>query len=502
MAQPVGKFVMVALALGTVLVSLDASAMNVALPSVQREFDATSANLQLIVVAYMIAMASCTLPIGAISDRVGRKPIYITGLIGFILGSALCGFSWNIEILIAARVVQGFGAATIFGLALAILTDSSDRASVPKIVAMWTTVSIVATSAGPFVGGLLVTTFGWRSVFFINIPLTIFVMIVSMVALKDDRKVQTKRLKLTGGVLIALTLSCFTWAIMQMQQFGFTSSKALLPLLLAILILAVLVFEQRHTDDPLVQWGSLKRSPIAACLGLSLVLALALSGSLYQMSIFTQSVLGFSPVLAGTVTLATSAAMAVLAPLVPKLLKVFGAALPFMVAILVAAIGMYLLGQLNPSSTLTWVIMGLLILGVGLGIADPVLSAISMQSSSGSDSGAVSGSLGLVSQVGGILGITVMGGLTTSVAVSTWSNSGGDSSLDALVGVGDISGVAAQAGQAARDLAATSYSSGVSITFIVGAVLLAIAGVLALALLPKKPLDSDVEVSTTLPMPR
>lgn len=500
MAQPTGRFVMVALALGTVLVSIDSSAMNVALPSVQRDFDATSANLQLIVVAYMIAMAACTLPIGAISDRVGRKPMYITGLVGFIVGSALCAISWNVEILIAARVVQGFGGAAIYGLALAILTDNADRARVPKIVAMWTTISIVASSAGPFVGGVLVTTFGWRSVFWINIPLAVLVLIVAIAALKDDHKVQDQRMKLTGGVLIALTLSCLTWAIMQMQQFGFISLEALLPLVIAILVLALLVFEQRHTTIPLLQWSSLKRSPIPVALTLSLLLALALSGALYQMSLFTQNILGFSPTLAGTIMLTTSVAMAVLAPLAPKLLQVLGAALPVMIAMLIAAVGMLLLGQLNPSSTLTFIIFGLLILGIGLGISNPIISAIAMQSSGGSGGGAVSGSLGLVSQVGSVLGITVMGGLTTSVAIATWGNSGGDPALDALVGVGNVSGVAAQAGQSARDLAATSYASGVNITFVAGAVILAVTALLALALLPKKPLNSDAETPVRVPV--
>lgn len=501
MAQPTGRFVMVALALGTVLVSIDTSAMNVALPSVQRDFDATSANLQLIVVAYMIAMAACTLPIAAISDRVGRKPMYIIGLACFIVGSTLCAISWNVEILIAARVVQGAGGAAIFGLALAILTDNAERARVPKIVALWTTISIVAGSAGPFVGGVLVTTLGWRSVFWIDIPLAIFVMIVAIAALKDDHKVQAQHMKLTGGVLIALTLSCFTWAILQMQQFGFISLKSLLPLLVAVLLLALLVLEQRHTSIPLLQWSSLKRSPIPASLTLFLLLSLALSGALYQMSIFTQNVLGFSPTLAGTVTLTASVAMAVLAPLAPKLMQALGAARPVMIAMLVAAVGMLLLGQLNPSSTLTWIIMGLLVLGIGLGISNPIISAIAMQSAGGSGSGAVSGSLGLMSQVGGIVGITVMGGLTTSVAIATWGNGGGDPSLDALVGVGDVNGVAAQAGQSARDLAANSYASGVSVTFIVGAAILVVAALLALALLPKRPLDSDVEIPAKVPMP-
>lgn len=484
--KPVGKFVMLALALGQVLVSLDSSAMTIALPSVQRDLDASSAGLQLIVVVYMIASAACTLPIAAISDRVGRKPMYITGLLGFIVGSALCAVAWSTEILIGARVVQGVGAAAIFGLALAILTDNAERSQVPKIVAIWMTVSTVAFSAGPFVGGILVSTLGWRSVFIINIPLTIVVLIVAMAALRDDRKVQTQRMKLTGGVLIALTLSVFTWAIIEMQQSGLASPKTLLPLLLSAVLLAVLVFEQRRTSDPLVQWGLLKRSPIPAALVLNLLLGLALSGAQFQISIFTQSVLGYSAALTGAITLSATVAMAGLAPFAPKLQHRLGAALPAMVAFLVTALGMLLLGMISPASTITWIIIGLLVLGIGLAIADPIVSAVAMQHAEATNAGAVSGSLGLMGQVGATLGITLMGGLTTSVALARWNGGGGDPSLDTLVGVGDVSGVTAQAGQIAGDLAAVSYSSGVSVTLTAGAVVMALAGLAALALLPKK----------------
>jgi DHA2 family methylenomycin A resistance protein-like MFS transporter len=134
-AQPVGKFVIVALAMGQVLVSLDATAMNIALPAVQNDLGASSSSLQLIIVSYMIASAACTLPIAAISDRVGRKHMYTGGLLGFIFGSGLCAIAWSTQILVIARVIQGIGAAAIFGLALAILTANVDRARVPKIVA-------------------------------------------------------------------------------------------------------------------------------------------------------------------------------------------------------------------------------------------------------------------------------------------------------------------------------------------------------------------------------
>jgi sugar phosphate permease len=170
-----------------------------------------------------------------------------------------------------------------------------------------------------------------------------------------------------------------------------------------------------------------------------------------------------------------------------------------MVALIIAAAAMVILAQLNPSSTLTFVMIGLLVLGIGIGIANPIISSIAMQSAGNSDTGAVSGSLGLVGSIGSILGITVMGGVTTRVALLEWEKNGGDSALNSFVDVGNLDGVTSQAGQAARDVAANSYSAGVNATFIAGAVILVIAALLAIAVLPKKPLDSDVEVPVIAP---
>jgi MFS family permease len=251
-------------------------------------------------------------------------------------------------------------------------------------------------------------------------------------------------------------------------------------------LLAILIFEQRHTDVPLVQWGLLKRSPIPASLALNLLLGLALSGTQYQMSIFTQNVLGYSAALAGTITLSATVAMAALAPFAPKLQYRLGAARPAMIAFLVTGLGMLLLGMSNPSSTISWIVLGLLVLGIGLAFADPIVSAVAMQNAEESNAGAVSGSLGLMGQVGATLGITLMGGLTTSVALSRWHKEDGNRVLDTLVGVGDLNGVEARGGKLARDLAATAYSSGVSVTLTAGAIVMTVSGLVALALLPRK----------------
>lgn len=474
-----------ALAAGQALVSLDASVLNVALPQVARTLDASAAQMQAIVVSYMIAAAAFTLPLAALGNRVGRGRVFLLGCALFTVGSLLCAVTPSAHALIIARGVQGLGAAGIAALALAILTESAPRERIPTMVGVWTSVSVGAAAAGPLVGGLLVTAAGWRAVFIINIPITLAVMAIARALLpRNDAVPGAPPVDWLAAALLSVSLGALAGGIAVSQSQTWSSPVVWGPLGLGCAAVLLLVWQQRRARVTLLDWRVLAGSPIPAALALFVLLGLVLSAAMYQESLFSQDVLLATPAIAGMLALGASVALVVLSPFTGRLSRRFPPAALTATGLLVAAASMAGLSRLGPGDSVVAVAAGLTVLGVGLGLAMPSVQAIAMACAPRAAGAEVSAGLNLASLVSSVLGISVLATVSATIAQAHWESSGGAPALAPDVAAGRFDGVAGAGGT--TQAAAASFTAGVSAALLIAAVGLTLAAGVALATLPRR----------------
>jgi EmrB/QacA subfamily drug resistance transporter len=485
---------LVALAAGQALVSLDASVLNIAMPEVRSTLDASPAQMQAIIVSYLIAAAAFTLPLAALGNRIGRARVFLIGCALFVVGSLICATAPTADVLIAARAIQGLGAAGMSALALAILVESAPRERIPGLIGLWTSVAVGAAAAGPLIGGLLVSAAGWRSVFWINVPIALGVLLAGRILLpRNDAVPGAPRVDWLAAALLAVALGLFAGGVALSQSLSWSSPLVLGAIVVAVVAAGALVAQQRRSMRPLVQWRVLGTVPLPAALLMFVLLGLVLSGAMYVESLFSQDVLDATPAVAGTLMLGASIAIAVLSPITGRLGRRTSPARLTGAGLAVAALAVGGLSRLGPGDPVAAVALGLTVLGVGLALAMPTVQSIAMSAGGPAAGAEVSAGLNLASLVSSVLGISVLATLTTTVAEGSWTASGGAAAYLDDVGAGDVADVAASAGAAAGDQAASAFATGVTTSLLVAAVGLFVAAVVAVVTLPRHPLAEAAE---------
>lgn len=486
-ARKLSPAVIGALAAGQFLVGLDASVATVALPRIQRDLDASAPQLQWVLMAYVVAGAALALPVGALGDRIGRKKLYLGGAALFAVGSLASALAPSMDLLIAARALQGIGAAALGSLALAMLTTSVDKDRIGSVVGIWTAVSTAAMALGPLIGGLLVQGVGWRWVFGINVPLALGVLVVAARKLPSREVRRPGQLEWIGSALLTIALISVSLGLNAAEQVGFASARVLVPVGLGLVVVGLAALQQRRASVQMLDWSQLRRSPVPAALVLSTILGLALSGSLFQLTLLLQNALRFSPAECGVITLGATVAFIVLSPLSGKMANRLGLGLLTCAGLGLAALGMLLLSRIDDSTTAITISLDLAVLGGGLGTAMPAVSAATMSAVDKDAAGSASGALNLAAQVASVLGIAIIGSIAMARIGASWDDAAGTSrqllELRPKVVAGDFEAVrsVAGAGQAAK--AAGVFTGGVAEAFRIGAAGLALAATAAPVLL-------------------
>ena len=396
--------------LGFVMIALDASAVNVALPAVGRGLGGSTAGLQWIVDAYMLMFAALLLSAGAFSDRLGASRLYAGGAVAFTVASVACGLAPSLGFLIGARLVQGSAAALMLPSSLALVRQAfPDAAARARAIAQWTMAGAAATAVGPVLGGTLTNSVGWRSIFFLNLP----VGVVLLVAMRRTARLSQRPapLDLPGQFTAILGLGALTYGTISGGASGFGRPQAWASVLLAVVSFAVFGTVERRAKEPMLPLGLLRDRVVAVCLAIGFVINAAYYGLIFVFGLFAQDVLGCSAVGAGLVFMPTAILCTITNLLSARAAARWGARTPVLAGQLACAAGLLVLLPVNGHTGAVELALLLLPLAGGLGFAVPSLTAMLLGGIAPERAGLAGGVLNSFRQTGGALAVAGFGAL-------------------------------------------------------------------------------------------
>ncbi|HEX9030406.1 MAG TPA: MFS transporter [Streptosporangiaceae bacterium] len=489
---------LVVLCVTLLLVSLDNTILNVALPSVVRELHATSTQLQWVVDAYAIVFAALLLPLGALGDRVGRKWVYLAGLVVFGGGSALAGWSGSPDRLTIARAVMGVGAAALMPCTLSILTNvfTSDRERA-KAIGFWAGTAGIGVALGPILGGFLLVHFWWGSVFLINVPIATAGLVAALFLVPNSKNPQASRPDVVGALLSLAGLGLLLWAIIEGPGRSWTSPLILGALAGAAVTIAGFIWWELRASHPMLPMRFFRNPRYSVAISALAMVMFALLGMFFLITQYLQFCLGFSPLRTGLAIGPVAIVLLVVAPLSELLVRRFGTKPLVAGGLLIVAVGFGLLSRTTAASSYTDFLPAFLLVGLGVGLALAPSTESIMGSLPREQAGVGSATSDTSLQIGGALGVAVLGTLLniryqnhlTPLLAGRHVPAGISKVILGSLG-GALAVAQREPGPAGDALAAAArhaFVSGMDLGLIVAAVVAAVAGLVVLAVLPSRP---------------
>ena len=400
---------LLAVCLGTFMLLVDVSVVNVALPPIGRDLGASFSGLQWVVDAYALALAALLLLVGALADVVGGKRTYLAGLVLFTLASLACGLAPSEEALIAARAVQGAGAAAMFATTIALLDGAYAGAARGVAFGVWGATNGAAVAAGPIVGGLLTEALSWRWAFFVNVPIAIAAVAIARRSLRESRAPRDRRVDWAGGAAFTLAAAAATFALLRADAVGWGSAQTLGCGALALAALLTFAAIERRARQPLLDLGLLRRGPLGGILLAGALYSAAAFGALVYASIWLQEARGLGPIATGLVMVPLAAVSFVVAALGGRRLHDWPASRVLAGGLALVALGDLLMAPLHGGSDWPALLLGLAVVGVGVGVISPTLPAAALAAVPGERGGMAAGALNTARQLGLALGIALLG---------------------------------------------------------------------------------------------
>jgi EmrB/QacA subfamily drug resistance transporter len=399
----------VATVLSSTIGFLDASVINVAVPAIGKEFGAAVGDLQWTVTGYLVTVAALLLVAGALSDRFGRRRILIIGLLITLVASAFCAVAPTALLLVAGRIVQGIGGALTVPSSLALLNGTLRPADRPRGIGLWAGLSTVGYTVGPFAGGWLVDNGSWRWLFLVNIPLVILALLALLRVKEQKGAATTGRIDYPGAVLIAIGLGGVVYALTDGSANGWARPSIVVAAVIGVVCLAALVPVERRADQPMLDLRLFASRQFSAINGSTLLFYAAISAAGYLVLLRLELQLEYSPTLAGAALIPSSAVFLVFAPFSGALVAKFGPRWLMTAGIAVAGAGFLWLSTVGADSSY-WggVLPGILLQGVGFGLAVTPLTSAVLAAVKNSDLGEASAINNAVSRLGGVVAIALI----------------------------------------------------------------------------------------------
>jgi EmrB/QacA subfamily drug resistance transporter len=408
------------------MIMLDNTVVNVALPSIQRDLDTDLSQLQWIVTGYALTFAALMLVGGKVADAYGRRLVFVIGIAVFTIASLLCGLADSGEMLISARVLQGAGAALMNPATLSIIAATFPPHQRGTAIGIWAGVSALALAIGPLIGGLITEHLDWSWIFFVNVPIGILGVVASYLFIDESRDETHVRLDLPGLATSAVGLFALTYGLIEANMYGWSSARIVGSFVLAGVTLAAFVVLERRQRDPMLPLELFRSGTYTGANLVVLLVALAMFGVFFFVSLYMQNILGYSAVQAGAAFLPMTILIILVAPVAGKASDRIGSRGLMTAGMIFIAVQLVMFSRLSADASFWDLFPALLIGGVGMSLTMTPSAAAATRSVSVDKAGVGSAVLNSARQVGGTMGIAVMGAIVAAEA-------GGERTVDAFM---------------------------------------------------------------------
>jgi EmrB/QacA subfamily drug resistance transporter len=405
-----GRWVIVATVLGSGVAGLDATVVGIALPTIGREFKADVAGLQWVVTGYLLTLAGLLLLGGALGDRYGRRRVFMIGVVWFALASLLCGLAPNTATLIAARVLQGVGGALLTPGSLAIIEASFAPEDRSRAIGAWSGLGGAAMAVGPFVGGYLIGAVSWRLVFFLNLPLTLAVVVITARHVPESHDpAAAGRIDLVGALLATLGLVGVCYGLIEGPDLGWASPAVLASLVGGVLFLGLFVLAEARVRYPMLPLSIFRSRQFSAANLVTLVVYGGLGGGMFLLPVELQQVARYTPLEAGAALLPVTAIMLALSARSGALASRIGPRLQMSVGPLIVAAGLALFARIDASGDyLSEVLPAAVVFGLGLAVTVAPLTSTVLAAAPIEEAGVASAVNNDIARAAGLLAVAIL----------------------------------------------------------------------------------------------